>query len=618
MSGFGGEKVVKKRFIKIAILFLVCVLGISFSACSVKDNVGGSASNNLTSASSTSKNSTAISSSANSSIYGSASDNSVVKNSASDDDKTFDSSSSSGESSKDEEGEKYSEKGIFFSSFATVGGDGSFEKPYNSLEKISAVEFEAGTHIYLERGSKFLGSLAVSDAHGTKNEPIVVTAYGEGEKPKIDGNDLSGGGVLYISNCDNLIVEQLELFDSATSEGDRRGALITCDNNKGTEEVVTYKNITLKDLYIHDINGFRDAENSGMAMESKITGGIHVWSNDGLGRVDGLNIVGCEISNVSNVGIATWYHVERKDSGSVTVKKVSPYDGYFNNYAHLNVLIKDNEINFIGKNAIFARHLYGGVIEYNVIHDTAIHCVSGNTIVTSYVDGTIVQYNEGYRNMASPRASDGKYQDGCMLDADLASKDTVWQYNYSHDNSFGLFINCTYNNSTMKDVVTVRYNLSVNDKGNKGIIYINYASNGIYVYNNTIVTAYDTQYIIQSNLERKSYFYNNIIYNRSSSAKFDAVDGSWLKGSNNLIYNESGASISGLDYFKSINADGIYDKNPAFLGSIPKDSVLGIENQNAYMLNSNSPALGVGKTVAEVSDFFGNAYKKSIGFYCGN
>ena len=112
MSGFGEEKVVKKRFIKIAILFFVCVLGISFSACSVKNN-GGGASNNLTSASSTSKNSTTISSSVNSAIYGIASDNSVVKNSASDGDKTFDSSSSNGESSKDEEGEKYSEKGYF-------------------------------------------------------------------------------------------------------------------------------------------------------------------------------------------------------------------------------------------------------------------------------------------------------------------------------------------------------------------------------------------------------------------------------------------------------------------------------------------------------------------------
>lgn len=513
---------------------------------------------------------------------------------------------------EEEEEDKLSEKGIFFSSSAVDGGDGSYEKPYKSLSAISDLELEPGAHIYLERGSQFYGGLAITDAHGTKDEPIVVTAYGKGVDPSIDGNDLSGGGVLHLANCSNIIVEELEIFDSATTEEDRRGVLITCDNNNGTEELITYKNITLRNLYIHDINGFRDAENSGMAIESKKTGGIHLWSNDGLGRVDGLNITGCRITEVSNVGIATWYHMD-----GTSVKKVNPYNDDFKDYAHLNVHISDNEINFIGKNAIFARHLYGGLIERNVIHDTAIYCVSGNTIVTSYVDGTIIQYNEGYRNMARVRESDGKLQDGCMLDADLASKDTIWQYNYSHDNSFGLFLNCTYNNENFQDRVIVRYNLSVNDKGNKGIIYINYVSDGIYVYNNTIVTAYDTKCIIQSNNNRTSYFYNNIIYNRSATATFEVGEKSGMVAESNLIFNEYGSSITGIDYFKSINAGGMYDVDPMFVGYLQEDSILGINSQNTYMLDPNSPALGVGKKIEEVPDFFGNEWKKSIGFYCG-
>ena len=88
-------------------------------------------------------------------------------------------------------------------------------------------------------------------------------------------------------------------------------------NNRGNDDFITYENITLKNLYIHDIVGFRDAENSGMAMWSKITGGVHIWSTDGLGRVDGLNITGCQITEVSNVGIATWYHVIQKSDQSV-------------------------------------------------------------------------------------------------------------------------------------------------------------------------------------------------------------------------------------------------------------------------------------------------------------
>lgn len=511
----------------------------------------------------------------------------------------------------------YSEKGIFFSSLAEDGGDGSLERPYNSFDNLSKLEITSGTYIYIERGSKFLGSLGLYNLHGSEDEPIVVTTYGKGAAPIFDGNDLQGSGVLRIANCSNIVVENLDITDSATTEGDRRGVLITCDNNKGTEELVTYKNIKLKNLYIHDIHGILDAENSGMSMESKITGGIHVWSNDGLGRIDGLEISECQITEVSNVGIATWYHVAKSKDGVISVKKVNPYNDNFKDYAHLNVHIDGNEINYIGKNAIFARHMYGGLIENNVIHDTAIYCVSGNTIVTSYVDGTIIQYNEGYRNMAKVNENTGKLQDGCMLDADLASKDTIWQYNYSHDNSFGLFLNCTYNDDKFQDKVIVRYNLSVNDKGNKGIIYINYVSDGIYVYNNTIVTGYDTKCIIQSNDNRTSYFYNNIIYNRSATATFEVSKKSGVVAESNLIFNEYGSSISGVDYFKSINAGGMYDVDPMFVGYLQEDSIIGINNQNTYMLDPNSPALGVGKKIEMIPDFFGNEWKKSIGFYCG-
>lgn len=509
-----------------------------------------------------------------------------------------------------EETKIYYNKGVFFSSSAEDGGDGSYEKPYNTLDVLLSLEISEGSYIYLERGSKFQGMLTLSEIHGTEDKPVTVTTYGEGEKPQIDGNGLTGSGVIHISNCSNLIVEGLEVYDSDTSEGDRRGVLITCDNNVGTDEVITYQNIILKDLYIHDIHGYRDASNSGMATSSKKTGGIHLWSNDGLGRVDGLTITGCQITEVSNVGIATWYHVDGNN-----VKKVNPYLDKFKDYAHLNVTIAENEINYIGKNAIFARNLYGGVIEKNVIHDTALYCVSGNTIVTSYVDGTIIQYNEGYRNMAQ-ESEEGKLQDGCMLDADLASKDTIWQYNYSHDNAFGLFINCTKSDKEYHDTVIVRYNLSVNDQGKKGIVYINKECDGIYVYNNTIVTSYDTECIIQSSNNKESYFYNNIIYNRSSSARFEVGEKSGMTASCNLIYSEPGSSIEGMEYFTSINEDGIYE-DPLFKGHLQEDSILGINKLHDFMVEKTSPALGVGKKVEAEKDFFGNDYKESIGFYCG-
>ena len=496
--------------------------------------------------------------------------------------------------------EKYDEE-IYISSVAADGGDGSASMPYNSLSALSDAKIGPGTHIYLERGSVFSGQLFLENVSGSEESPIVVASYGEGNKPVIDGKGLTGTGVLRIKNCSNIIVKNLEFTDSVTTEGDRRGVLITCDNNEETDKVITYSNITLENLYIHDISGYLDAENSGMSTDSKKTGGIQVWSNDGLGRIDGLNITDCRIEDVSNAGIATWYMADG-------TSKISPYEEGFADYAHLNVNISGNKISNIGKNAIFVRNLLGGVIEENIVHDTALYCVSGNTIVTSYVDGTVIQYNEGYNNMAQ-KASDGALQDGCMLDADLYSKDTVWQYNYSHDNAFGLFINCT----SSEDKATVRYNLSVNDHGDKGIIYLNYASSGIDVYNNTIITGTDTGCIIQSSENGNSNVYNNIIYNRSANASF-ALNGT-MASSNNLVYSEDGCSIANEASFA--NENGIY-ADPLFVGYPQKTSAVGMENLHGYILSTTSPALGAGVAVEGVDqDIYGNAYSQSVGAYSG-
>lgn len=506
----------------------------------------------------------------------------------------------------------------YFDSAVQEGGTGSKNSPYHDLAEIGKLSFSGGEKIYLKAGSKFSGSLELKNISGSETASVTVTSYGDTGRyglPSIDGNGLTGSGVIYIENCSYLTVENIEVYDSAQSEGDRRGVLVNATNPKGGE-VVTYTGIALKNLYIHDIRGLTDAENSGMSAASKKTGGVHVWSRDGYGRFDDLTICDCRIDDVDNVGIATWYK-----PGTDSASKVSPYSAEFGTYSHSNVIIADNEISHIGKNAIFARNLNGGVIERNTMYETAIKCVSGNTICTSFVYGTVVQYNEGYLNRATVRPSDGAIQDGCMLDADLQSRDTVWQYNYSHDNAFGLFLNCTNYNPTsgIEDKVIVRYNLSVHDYGNKGIVYINYATAGVEMYNNTFLISEETSPILlKSNAGRKFSFYNNLIYNCSSGAKFEIADTLNASIGNNLIYNAGNATIEGLSDFESVNKDGVY-LNPLFLENYTdeKDRV-GRSFAETFLLQATSPAFGKGKELSSpVTDFFGNAYRNSIGFFCG-
>ena len=144
----------------------------------------------------------------------------------------------------------YSEKGIFFSSKTDEEGNGSLEQPYSSLSQLSAHELEPGSYVYLETDSTFYGSLKLTNVHGTEDNPIVITSYGKGKKPKIDGNNHVGGAVVHLENCSNIIVQNLEIYDSASTEDDRRGVLVELNNPNENEEIITYKNIKLKNLYI--------------------------------------------------------------------------------------------------------------------------------------------------------------------------------------------------------------------------------------------------------------------------------------------------------------------------------------------------------------------------------
>lgn len=503
----------------------------------------------------------------------------------------------------DETGDAY-----FFDS-ESVEGDGTKEKPYSTLSKMNDISFKPGTKIFLKKNSIFKEQLSLKNLNGDKENLIIFTSYGDkGDKPKIVGKETLDKGIVYISNCSNILFQNMEIYSEIKEENAAKGILVELSNEEGTEEVKTYHNITLKNLYIHDIYGFSDKENQGMAMKSKLTGGIHLWSSDGNAKIDGFNILNSKIENVTNVGIATWYKVV-----GIRVSKVSPYDDDFEKYAHTNVTISNNEISYIGKNAAFLRNIKGGKFDHNVVHDTAIICNAGNQIVTSYVDDIIVEYNEGYNNKASLRA-DGKVQDGAMLDSDLQTKNVIFQYNYSHNNSFGLYISCdgtSKNDKGASDNVILRYNVSINDYGNKGIIYANYYSGKIECYNNTIITDKTTKNIIEINNDRALSFYNNIVFSRSKDASFALGNMTNFFASNNIIH--------GISAIKNVDEMGIYlDVDPRPLKKTPDDvdSLIGfgkIKEYATFTYDSVYDEENCKNMNVNIPDILGNDYKLSFG-----
>ena len=177
------------------------------------------------------------------------------------------------ESDEDKTNKKY-----YFDSNAKTNGTGTISSPFNNLDAINNIKLVGGDKLLFKRGSEFNSSLSLINVNGNDDNPIIVSSYDKGDLPKFDYNNENGKGVIYIKNSNNIIVENLDITDSSEVEGNRRGVLIDIDGGN-KNNYITYKNITIRNLYIHHIKGYLDEENNGSALSSKSTGGIQMWTS---------------------------------------------------------------------------------------------------------------------------------------------------------------------------------------------------------------------------------------------------------------------------------------------------------------------------------------------------
>jgi len=460
--------------------------------------------------------------------------------------------------------------------------------PWKSLEKVNSIEFEPGDSISFRRGSVWFGQLKPKGS-GIAGSPIKIRDYGEGRKPLINGAGLVGEAVLYFHNQEYWEVSNLEIVNPGREEGDRRGVWLSGSN------CGVLNHLHLRGLHIHDIYGI-----AGQSLDAKKTGGIYVAITDDSevpSRWNGLRIEDCLIHDVRNSGITT------QNETTQGINDFPPSDPRWFSRRITNLYIANNTIYNVAKNGMIVRLADGGVVEYNLLHDTAIgpdgKGMTGNTIFSRSARGTVFQYNEGYNN----RSTDF---DGCLYDADLNSPDTVWQYSYSHDNAHGLYWGCTVQEDSG---IVVRYNISQNDKG--GIFVVNYPTKGTYIYNNTVyIGKHRSPTVVYERGRGKGNsryyeFRNNLIYSESGSAVFsfneDPKEGYERVFSNNLYYGVMPPSYAS-DYLTDdpkLSNPGLGESSIDF-GSAQK--------LPGYKLKADSPAIDSGTPIADHGfiDFWGN------------
>ena len=161
------------------------------------------------------------------------------------------------------------------------------------FDRFKNLKYLPGANIFFAAGKSFNGQFAPKGS-GNTLEPITVTAYnpetneiyweGIDNKPIINGHG-KVNSAFYLYNGNNWIISNLELTNTDGSDGDQgdlRGIHVVEEN------VGIVENITIRDCYIHDVNGKVEGKHRGgihihvLGKSVPISGNLERWSEQGV------------------------------------------------------------------------------------------------------------------------------------------------------------------------------------------------------------------------------------------------------------------------------------------------------------------------------------------------
>ena len=428
---------------------------------------------------------------------------------------------------------------------------------WKTLTKVNAITFMPKDSLLFKCGNTWDGQFTAKGS-GNAQYPIVVSNYGTGNKPIIDGKGVVKYGIL-LEDVSYWHIENMEITNNSLNEGDRIGVLLKANAGQ-------LKHFRLTNLYIHDIKGKYTFELAG-----KNTGGIGIIGN-GTSMFDDILIEKCEIGNVVRVGIFTNGNTGTRGNRPIT-----------------NLIIRNNKIHHCAGDGAIIRYAKSPLIEHNIVyenHNVDEKLVSyGVALWCRSTDEAVFQYNEVYKTRGS--------LDGQAFDSDLDTYRTLVQYNYTHDNEGGfMLVYCTSSDAI------VRYNISVND-GTIGLHLINFPSwinpRGTGVFHNNVfyIPSGNNAVVVDEALDN-SYFYNNIFYKLGGGSLSILSNGKTAVFDNNAMFGYSPIDRS-IDA-KVIAADPLLI-NPGLEGN-------GFAYANGYKIGKNSPCYNKGIDIKQMQNYW--------------
>ena len=367
---------------------------------------------------------------------------------------------------------------------------------WRTLGRVNRKAFAAGDRILFQGGTVFSGTLRfTASVKGTAAAPIVVSSFGGG-RATIDGG---AGDAIFLYNTSGYEIRSINVVGSGRTTNTGRGVNFYAEIAGGVK--LPYIRIDSVDA-----SGFGGW-------------GISIGSWNGTTGYTDVRV--------------TYASTHDNGQGGVTTYAQLPYAHRSFYFGHLvsynNAGVSGLTVN--SGSGITMGGVTGGVIERSVAHDNGwLNTASEGPVgIWAYdSDSVVIQRNESYRNRTSGTADGGGY------DLDQNTRNSIVQYNYSHDNDGpGYLIAHSPNNSNHSNN-KFRYNISQND-GRKN------ASGAIMIWGRAI----------------GAEFHNNSIYLKPSlsggspaikifNASIPAQDVRNVHFRNNAIFADSGAAVLSL------------------------------------------------------------------------
>lgn len=458
------------------------------------------------------------------------------------------------------------------------------EAPWKSLDKIRNSNFIPGDSILFRAGDRFAGQLIVNGS-GSAGNPILITSYGEGEKPVIDGAAATGGAyeaAVLLNNQGFIEISGLEITNDRriprAGQDDQVGyGIFVLNNGYEVMEHFYFHNLVIREVYA--------ITTSGVDFNALKVGGIYFRSerNQVAGEEKHIRDVlvdSCFITRTGKFGIWTQHAGGDPGIGNDSLNR------------NMNLVFRHNHMFETGGSGITPGRSYNCLVEHNTFEYTGSDAdprmaKRGSGAWFFGCRNVIAQYNTSL-HVRGPADSYGMH-------IDFGNRNVILQYNYSEDSEGG-FVEILGKNVNS----VYRFNVSVNDgirsiKGNS--IWIStYAgtdnrvpSDSNYVYNNTIYVdeAISPDIFIEG---KNSFIYNNIFYTTGDAAignetHVSTSAGGTLEVSNNLFHGNINASFAELD-MAPVSGDPLFSDPSA-------------GDPSGFSLQPGSPAISSAATFPE-------------------